>query len=99
MVPWPPTQAGQRCLSAALLACLAGVIQAFDVPTQFLIISSPSEGNVYYAKLPTMHEQAQFLTDRLPTQAYVLIRGKDQCVGYGCASDTNLGLRSPRGLA
>lgn len=84
---------------AVLLLFLVGAAQGVEPLPQWLLISSPSTGNIYYASLPNLAEKALFVADRHQSQAYTLIDGSRRCSGYGCAEDSDMGLRSPRGLA
>jgi len=91
-----------RWLPALLLwfAGLRGLVEGYTLSLQYLLISSPSTGNIYYAKLPTLHDFIVAQTSSRPvSQAYVLIDGTTKCTGYGCLEDSDRGLQQPRSLA
>mmetsp|Transcript_43744 Transcript_43744/g.136817 ORF Transcript_43744/g.136817 Transcript_43744/m.136817 type:complete len:380 (+) Transcript_43744:49-1188(+) len=90
---------GRRALVVCLVG-LAGLAEAYVQPTRFLIISSPTTHNVYYAQLPSLHDLTLPWQQRKPVEAKVLIDGSDsRCSGAWCYEDSNRGLRAPRGLA
>mmetsp|Transcript_110442 Transcript_110442/g.323094 ORF Transcript_110442/g.323094 Transcript_110442/m.323094 type:complete len:383 (-) Transcript_110442:68-1216(-) len=79
---------------------LAGLAEAYVQPRRYLIISSPTTHNVYYATLPTLHELSFPRQQRSVIQAEVLIDGtQSRCSGSYCYEDSDRGLRSPHGVA
>eukprot|EP00927_Polykrikos_kofoidii_P038789 TRINITY_DN33211_c0_g1_i1.p1 TRINITY_DN33211_c0_g1~~TRINITY_DN33211_c0_g1_i1.p1 ORF type:complete len:420 (+),score=62.70 TRINITY_DN33211_c0_g1_i1:193-1452(+) len=74
---------------------------AEDRPPGFVIMSSPTTSNIYFAEMPSFGELSKPLSERtsLP-QAHVLIDGTaSRCMGTNCSDDSDEGLRRPEGLA
>jgi len=89
---------------AHLVVGLLGVLAAADygkLGTRFLLISSPSTGNVYYSELPSEQILYKPLRKRNdPPEAKLLIDGElSKCKGSECDDNSDEGLKSPTGLA
>lgn len=88
-----------RLLLLAVLLIGFGRVWSHNLATQYLLVSSPSTGNIYYVRLPSLHTQSLPIEDRYPEPGHLLIDGETRCVGYGCREDDDVGLKSPHGLA
>lgn len=82
-----------------LFTCQA-LAKAGHNPTRFILVTSPGDRNVYYAKLPSFHELTKPVSNRSQIDAQKLIDGAaSKCEGAFCTEVSNQGLSSPQGLA
>lgn len=86
----------RACVLATACHTLA---EASLAQLRYLVVSSPTDHNIYYAPLPTLHDLTKSPEDRPELTPTVLINGDEKCTGETCDDDSNLGLRSPKGIA
>eukprot|EP00929_Paragymnodinium_shiwhaense_P059420 TRINITY_DN29762_c0_g1_i1.p1 TRINITY_DN29762_c0_g1~~TRINITY_DN29762_c0_g1_i1.p1 ORF type:complete len:401 (-),score=63.76 TRINITY_DN29762_c0_g1_i1:184-1386(-) len=83
-----------------LVGSLFRLCNAAELPRRFLFISSPTEGNVYYSRVPSAREMTAKAKHHVAHVAKILIDGQfSVCKGSKCNEDSDMGLKSPTGLA
>jgi len=88
--------------SFVLFSCNAwlGIALRQAAHTRFIIVSSPTDHNIYYGKLPSFGELSRSTSNYPEVGLKVLIDGAtSKCSGEDCDEDSDRGLESPGGLA
>lgn len=67
--------------------------------SRFMIISSPTEGNILYRVLPGFATRSRLDEEYQVPSPYILIDGSQKCMGTSCTENSNQGLKSPQGIA